>query len=317
MATASVAIVGAGISGLAAARLLADVGCAVRVFDKGRAIGGRLSHRRTDFGGFDHGAQYVRAKGDAFRAYLDAAERAGAAARWSAAEDTRDDAGPAYVGLPGMSGLVAPLAEGLDVLSGVTVAAATLSDDGWRLGADDDTFLGRFDALVVAIPAPQALELFDGHPLADPLLGAAYAPCLAGLFAFDRLPALPEIAREVDGPLAWMAHDGGKPERGEAATIVVHAGADWSRRHLESPKDEVAADMLAALINRHPELSEPIYAEAHRWLYAKVEQALDSPCVFDADARLAFCGDYCLGPRVEAAFESGRAAGGALRAALA
>ncbi|MET0314959.1 MAG: FAD-dependent oxidoreductase, partial [Hansschlegelia sp.] len=176
--------------------------------------------------------------------------------------------------------------------------------------------LGGFDALVVAIPAPQALELFDGHPSADSLFDAAYAPCLAGLFAFERLPAMREIAREADGPLAWVAHDGGKPGRGEAATIVVQAGADWSRRHLESPKDVVAADMLAALKDRHPALGEPNHADVHRWLYARVEQALGVPCVFDADSRLAFCGDYCLGPRVEAAFESGRAAGEKLRGVL-
>jgi predicted NAD/FAD-dependent oxidoreductase len=316
VATARVAVIGAGIAGLAAARTLADAGCAVRVFDKGRAIGGRLSHRRSDFGGFDHGAQYVRAKGEAFRTYLEAAEQAGAAARWPAMEVARDDGRPAYVGLPGMAGLVAPLADGLDVASGVTVAAATLFDEGWRLGSDDDTSLGRFDALVVAIPAPQALELFDGHPLAEPLLGAAYAPCLAGLFAFERLPEMPEVAREADGPLAWVAHDGGKPGRGEAATIVVHAGADWSRSHLESPRDAVAADILAALEARHRGLGEPVHAEIHRWLYARVEQVLGVHCVFDADARLAFCGDYCLGPRVEAAFDSGRAAGEALRRAL-
>ncbi|MFC7053432.1 NAD(P)/FAD-dependent oxidoreductase [Hansschlegelia quercus] len=316
MATPRVAIVGAGIAGLAAARVLADAGCAVRVFDKGRAIGGRLAHRRSDFGGFDHGAQYVRAEGETFRFYLEEAEQAGAIARWPAMEAAAGDGRPVYVGAPGMSGLVAPLAKGLDILSGVTVAAASLSDDGWRLGADDDSFLGRFDALVVAIPAPQALELFEGHPVADPLLGATYAPCLAGLFAFESLSGMPEVAREEDGPLAWVAHDGGKPGRGEAATIAVHAGADWSQSHLETPKGAVAAALLMALKARHPALGEPTHVDAHRWLYARVEQALGVACVFDADARLAFCGDYCLGPRVEAAFDSGRAAGEALRATL-
>lgn len=313
MATLRVAIIGAGIAGLAAAQVLRQGGCAVRVFDKGRAVGGRVSWRETANGCFDHGAQYVRAKGEAFQSYLDKAEASGAVARWSAAEAARGDGRAAYVGLPGMRGLVAPLAEGLDISSGVRVAAASLSDDGWRLGSEDDIFLGAFDALIVAIPAPQAVELFDGHPVVEPLLEASYAPCIAGLFAFERLPhGMPEIARETDGPLAWVAHDGGKPGRGGAATIVVHAGPDWSRANIERGEGQVAVDLLAALKARHPALAEPVYVDAHRWLYAQVSHALEVPCVFDADARLAFCGDYCLGPRVEAAFDSGRAAGAAL-----
>ena len=46
----SVAVVGAGISGLFAARTLADHGLEVRVFDKSRGSGGRCSTRR-DVGG--------------------------------------------------------------------------------------------------------------------------------------------------------------------------------------------------------------------------------------------------------------------------
>ena len=57
--TLDVAVIGAGMAGLAAARTLAAAGHAVQVFDKGRGIGGRLSTRRTDYGAFDHGAQYA------------------------------------------------------------------------------------------------------------------------------------------------------------------------------------------------------------------------------------------------------------------
>ena len=55
----AVAVIGAGISGLFAARTLADRGLNVKVFDKGRGLGGRMSTRRVDGKScFDHGAQY-------------------------------------------------------------------------------------------------------------------------------------------------------------------------------------------------------------------------------------------------------------------
>jgi hypothetical protein len=52
----SVAILGAGIAGATAARRLADAGLKVRVFDKGRGVGGRMATRRIGAIQFDHGA---------------------------------------------------------------------------------------------------------------------------------------------------------------------------------------------------------------------------------------------------------------------
>ena len=54
-----VAVIGAGLTGLTAARRLADAGCAVVVFDKSRGLGGRLATRRTALGPIDHGAPGV------------------------------------------------------------------------------------------------------------------------------------------------------------------------------------------------------------------------------------------------------------------
>jgi len=53
-----VAVVGAGIAGITAARTLAQAGWHVIVFEKSRGAGGRIATRRTEWGGFDHGAQF-------------------------------------------------------------------------------------------------------------------------------------------------------------------------------------------------------------------------------------------------------------------
>ena len=57
-----VAIIGAGMSGLACARRLVDAGLSPVVFDKGQGIGGRMATHRVDGLQFDHGAQYVTAQ---------------------------------------------------------------------------------------------------------------------------------------------------------------------------------------------------------------------------------------------------------------
>ena len=61
-----VAILGAGMAGATAARSLAEAGLTVRVFDKGRGVGGRMATRRNAAMQFDHGAQFLRAHGHAF-----------------------------------------------------------------------------------------------------------------------------------------------------------------------------------------------------------------------------------------------------------
>ena len=53
-----VAVVGGGMAGVVCARTLVQAGHRVTLFEKSREFGGRMATRRTEFGGFDHGAQY-------------------------------------------------------------------------------------------------------------------------------------------------------------------------------------------------------------------------------------------------------------------
>jgi predicted NAD/FAD-dependent oxidoreductase len=61
-----VLIIGAGMSGMAAASELSRAGLRVMVVDKGRAVGGRMASRRIGEAVFDHGAQFITARSDQF-----------------------------------------------------------------------------------------------------------------------------------------------------------------------------------------------------------------------------------------------------------
>ncbi len=77
----SVAVIGAGMAGLAAARILSEAGVRCTLFDKSRGVGGRMSTRRAGDLQFDHGAQYFSAKGNRFQS-LWALGATGVAAEW-------------------------------------------------------------------------------------------------------------------------------------------------------------------------------------------------------------------------------------------
>jgi predicted NAD/FAD-dependent oxidoreductase len=288
-----VAIIGAGLAGLAAARALAAAGQPARLFDKGRAPGGRLATRRVLHAGaehrFDHGAQYLRAERAPFAALL---KEAGCAP-WP---------DPARrVAVPGMSALGRHMAKGLDVTTGVTIAALREEAAGWHL-VHEGGAQGPFAAVLVTVPAPQAIPLLAPH---RPAMGAAlarirYAPCWTVLASFAARLDLPDTLRD-HGIIGWAARDSAKPGRDAAQeNWVIQAGPGFSRAHLEDAPESVIAPLLAALPS-----PEPLFASAHRWRFSLLEQPLGEDCLLDG--ALGYASDGCLGGRAEAAFESGAA----------
>ena len=296
-----IVIIGAGMAGLACARRLADAGHAPVVLDKGRGIGGRVATRRVGDLQFDHGAQYVNAHGAGFAAVLHSL--GGAVADW------QDSTGRTHsVGVPGMTAIPKALGAELDIRQNAQVARVVQNDDGWALHLDTGTM--RAARVVVTVPAPQVADLLGAeHRLVAALAPVRLAPCLT-LMAAVTAPA-PFITRQdADDPLTWIAQDSAKPGRpqGVATQWVAQADEAFSQTHLEKTPTEITARMLPLLCDRlNVPLDRVTHAAAHRWRYARVTQALGQPFLRSPDATLYLGGDWCIGPRVEAAWTSGTA----------
>lgn len=301
-----IAIIGAGMAGLACADRLRDGGFRIAVFEKSRGTGGRLATRRSEHGGFDHGAQFATARDKAFITYLKRARKAGQAAIWKQASSGPDDW---WTGKPGMSGLVKPLAAGLDVRTGQQVTALVPREGGWSLRFKDRES-DRFDAVLLAIPVDQAIDLLGEYGAGFPgLKDVVLEPCWTALFAFAKTLAIKADVIQRQGDLAWAVREGARPGRGgRPERWVVQATADWSRDNLElygAAAMEALLDMLAGQAQQP--LPKLIHADAHRWRYAKVARPLGQDCLWNAGLGLGLAGDWCLAARVEAAFLSGRA----------
>jgi len=310
---ASIAVIGAGVAGLACARLLQEAGARVALIDKSRGVGGRMATRRVGAMQFDHGAQYFTARGPAFSGLLEDLRAQGAAERWF------DES---FVGAPGMSGAPRALAAGLEIIASRQIAALERVGARWRLhdaaGPVAARFGDAFDALALAIPAPQAAPLLKGAGLAcDGAAHALYAPCWALMLAFEGRCDAPSRMKLEDPVIAWIARDSDKPGRAQTReTWVVHAASGWSRDHLERSPDEAGALLLARFRALTGVTQEPAYMTAHRWRFALVERSAGLDDQWDAQARVGACGDWRLGPRVECAFDSGQALARAMIADL-
>lgn len=311
----NVAVIGAGIAGLACALELSRADAKVTVFEKSRGLGGRLGTRRHGNFAFDHGAQFVTARSRSFVKHVEVACRAGAAAPWKPRllEDDRSWAQPIedwHVGTPGMSAFVRPLTRSVNLQTGVSVHELLQGQRGWELQTDAGRENIIYDAIAVAVPASQALTLLGPHGRAfRHLADVRMAPCWTGMLAFEQpIDVGAEARRWTQGSLTWAACDSSKPQRPAGPQCwVVHASPSWSREHLDADAQEAARLLLREFGSAVGiALPPPAFLLAHRWRHAFVEQPLGLPCIVDEEIAAGACGDWCIAPRVEAAYESGR-----------
>ena len=331
-----IAVVGAGIAGITCARTLVQAGHRVTVFEKSRGAGGRMSTRETEFGGFDHGTQYFTVRDERFEEAL--ATATGIVRPWSAnTVRVLDDRGrvvaaslPAreahWVAKPGMNALVRqwaqPLLDSEQLVLDtrvVFIEQDKLEPHRWQLQTDGPGagVHSGFDAVVLAVPAPQAHELLDDSELSDPLrtdlAGVGIAPCWTLMVAFPQAqqPTLStlgpqwNVARSTHHRIAWLARESSKPGRGPIERWTIQASPAWSQRHLEDDADRVKAKLLRAFTEVTGIRTEPHYASAHRWRYAQTTKTLGKTHAWDAALGIGACGDWCIGHRVEDGFVSG------------
>jgi renalase len=318
-----VAVIGAGLSGLACARRLKDGGCRVVVFEKSRGAGGRAATRRSGTLRFDHGAQYFTVSDPRFARQVELWRKRGLAVPWSGrvveltaeggieekADTTR------FVGVPGMSALGRDLARDVNVHWSWRVDALepVAGEAGWRLLLDSGQAVGQFQAVVTSAPAPQSAALLDGTAtgLSASCQSVSMVPCWAAMAAFEYpLGADFDGAFVGSGPLAWIARESSKPGRSANPECwVLHGDPAWSERQLEDDSGDVARALLSAFFDVTGLAGqEPLHLDAHRWRYARPLKAAGETCLIDAEKRLAVCGDWLGGNRIEAAFLSGCAA---------
>lgn len=331
-----IAVIGAGIAGLACGRELQARGAQVTLFDKGTVPGGRATTRITEHGNFDHGAQYFTVQNHRFDSEVATWLRDGVARRWPGRVVAFSDGRmiekamsvERHVGAPGMNDLGRHLAASLDIRLSTKIEHVSASGGRrglWHVHPSDgrELAVGGFDALVVALPSPQAAALLKGHTeLVAPMLTVQWVPCWAGMLALARPSGAGFDGAFInDDPiLGWVARDSGKPDRLAVSSVaerwVLHAKPRWSQEYLEMEPAQAGQWLLRAFSARIGRALKPRWLAAHRWRFATPVNPLSQPFLWDARKHIGACGDWCNGPRVEGAFLSGIALAEAIDAAL-
>ncbi len=306
-------IVGAGMTGLAAADALQRSGRRALVVDKGRGLGGRLANRRIGGATFDHGAQFITARSSRFAALVDQWSASDVLEAWhrgpagSAAERIR------WRGKPAMTAVAKALARSVETRLAQRVVSLSRDAAGWAAAcAGGETILAN--TVLLTPPVPQSLALLEagGVTLAPAtrarLEAIEYERCLAVMAVLDgpsRIPPPGGFAPPA-GPIAWIADNQAKGVSAEPA-VTIHATAAFSLAHWDRDRAESGRALLDAAA---PWLGSGVTeCQVHGWRYSKPLGVEPEPClVLSRSPRLILAGDAFSGPRVEGAVLSGWAA---------
>ncbi len=304
MSGVTIAVIGAGMAGLACAEALTAQGHRPILFDKGRGPAGRMATRRlkTPAGEvvFDMGAQYFTVRNPDFAEAVSRWLELGLVAPWP-------DAGPqAWVGAPSMTAPLKAMAAGLEVEWNSFVMGLSRHEGQWRVHTKTGE-AGDFDAVAIALPAEQATPLLA---LTDPSfhrrnLLSPTSPCWTAMLTFSEPLSTSSSILRQRGCVQWAARNSAKPGRVGPEAWTVHASHDWSLAHLEQSAEWVADALCDALLTlTEDEGRDYVTASAHRWRFA-LSTGLGLDSLWNRQIRLGVCGDWLLAPRVESAWLSG------------
>ena len=317
------------------ARAAQAAGRSVQVLEAGYGPGGRLQSSRmaTTCGSdlsFDHGAQFVTFSSDLGKEVARGAMDAGvlglpdrpfgnlSGGVW--ADASEDPARPRLVGKPDMPAFAVWLTQtlALDLQPGIRIVKAIWQDGIWTLvDSRDRLWQGR--GLILAMPPADQPDL-EGAPslTAD----ARLRPCWAVHLAFEEEVPLvnPRAFVTGDDVIGFLAKqtDYRLTEKAGRCRLMLHSTHDYAERvGNDYPASKVIDEALTALTALLGQDLPPLgFSGAHYWPHAFVDKAVGQDHLLDEAHNLAACGDWCLGPRVEAAMLSGDAAGRCLAGAI-
>lgn len=320
-----VVIIGAGMAGLVCAQQLSQAGYSVLIVEKSRGLGGRLATRRLYGTWADHGACYLKPKGELFTSFVELLRDRQILKVWKDQLDQlQPHTPPRYIAPAGMSAIAKFMAQNLNILLNQRVSEINLtSDNRWRLTLESSNEELTTKALVIAIPAPQALMLLT--PLGEAVLSKEFLknlssvefyPCISAIAGYPSsshsLPNWQAFKFTNDAILGWIGLDSSKRHQPQQPVFVLQSSANFAELHLESSDLQPTGQQMfsyAAQTLKIPWLDTPDWLQVHRWRYA-FPSVFWQDQILSAPTRLPLvcCGDWCDGNLAEGAMLSGLAA---------
>jgi predicted NAD/FAD-dependent oxidoreductase len=331
----SVAIIGAGCSGLAAAQELQDAGYDVTIFEQSQGVGGRAATRSQQGFTYDYGAQYIKSGSsvsvslvtERFRLpdLIDIAKPVWIFDLQGRIQegDPVQNAEPKWNYRSGLNALAKRMVQGLDIRLHTKVAQLCQNPTDWSLFDESGYQIGVFERVLITIPASQAAELIKASQVVDTvredicamLLKATYIPLISVMLGYRPKPRTQPYYALVNTDkahaISWLAWEHEKaPERVPEGTglLIAQMAPQYSQNYWHMPDEEIIRDVANRITTLMEEpLDKPFFVDLYRWQYALPTEKANAEQLntFAMPLGIAFCGDAFVGGRVHLALEHG------------
>lgn len=304
----SVAVIGAGLSGLSCAQALQASGVKVRVFERGPAVGGRCATQLWQGHLVDTGVQYFTAQSGDFKKELLTRLRQFRPIISPILDQNNQPVasafGPRFYVLQGNNYFAHVLSSGLEIRYNTEIGPLTFKAPGVKVGDEN------FDAVVSSVPGPQTVRLF-GLRTAP----AEFEPALIALLEYGGTDvglareAYAHVLADASGVLRASYCENNKVGRivGNKTVFILEATTRYSRENSEKPPEKY----LPELIKRHEEIwSIPVNrlsaSYGMTWKFGRPRQP--APAKLDLPPGAFICGDSRCESSVESVWVDGQKA---------
>ena len=318
MTQPSVAIIGAGLTGLRISQRLDNAGIATTIFDKSRGVSGRVATRRVEIDGhtlrFDHGTPSLTAS-QAAQLGTRSMPTEQPLDLWLTASSNAPEE-PHYILANGMNGIGKWLAQDKNVAlnSPVTGLQNQHQNRAWQIASDCTLLPEAYDLVITTTPPLQAAKILEttDSALAYKLKCLSPEGCWSLMLVTEHPLDTPPLLTQRDHLIERVISEHTKGRfSNEWGVYTLQANRAWSQRRMQEDPMRVAEQLLNELKHMGYELPTLLYQRMHRWLYAGVATPFGEAFLLDAQRRLMCAGDWCLGNDIESAVKSADAASSA------
>lgn len=328
-----IAVIGAGISGLAAGRELANAGHEVVVYEKSGGYGGRLATRyagKDNKQKLDHGVPYFSAETPEFQKVVIELSAKGIVKAWegefayrsaNGEISTRENESPYYIAPGGMNTIGKHIGRNLDIRLNEKVGGLTHIGENrrkkksWMLNFPT-ALTESADAVIISAPARQAYALLNTTideietlkmvREIDEVEYESQFTFLAGYKEAD-MPEWNTLECE-DEVIEMIINESTKRDNEGLKTLVVHTTSKFAKNHINTDREkveEIILNHLTEILGGWVALAD--WKQLHFWRYSRALNPLphDFMEIKGNDTPLALVGAYMNGNTVESAFLSG------------
>ncbi|MDZ7719543.1 MAG: FAD-dependent oxidoreductase [Balneolaceae bacterium] len=329
-----IGIIGAGLSGLTAGRILARAGHEVTVFEKSRGYGGRMATRyagKENSSKMDHGLSYFGVKSNEFREFTAELLDQGLIQTWGdnfAAYDgekflesaPNQSSEALYTSTGGMNKIGKYLARWVDIRTETKVGGLTYfgtnrsKKRSWMMNlTSSNTF--EADAVIIALPAPQAYGIISSTidetntlKIVRQIDEVSYQPAFSLMAGYGSEEA-PDWEGVIcrNSPLEFISNESLKRDTQETSFVLQTSGG-FTKEYRDSDEDTISKKMLGEFAEiAGGWAASPEWQQLHFWRYSRAQKVINSPYLEleDEDAPLALTGDYLNGNTVDDSYRSG------------